>query len=179
MLDILMLAAGDGHAPFYLDPHTWGLVVWTGLTFGIVLVILYKVAWGPLLDKLEEREAGIAGEVENATRIRREADEVKARYEAQLEDIRKEAQSIIDEAESDKKGIIKEAHSKAAQDAKEIRARAERDVHLAKEKALAEVRLTAVGLAMDIAGKVITAEVDGARHQAIVDGVLANYAGSN
>lgn len=171
-----LLAAGDGHhAPPLLDPHGFGLIFWTGLIVGLVMIALYKLAWGPLLEALDKREQAIAGAIEEAAQTKREAEAVKQRYEDQLEQVRQEAQKIIDEGEADKKRILADARAKATQEADEIKARAERDISLAKNKALGEVKQSAAVLAMAIAEKVIQAEVDQGKHSQIVDEVLAAY----
>ena len=178
-MNILLLLAESGghseHPAWWLDPHGPGLVVWTAATFAVVLMILYKLAWGPFVDALDKREEAIAGEVENSRKVRAEAEALKQQYEAQLEGVRQEAQQIIDEGEADKKRIIADAQSKATAEAQAIRDRADREIGLAKQKALAEVRKDAVTVGMAIAEKVINAEVDASRHQKIVDDVLAAY----
>jgi F-type H+-transporting ATPase subunit b len=171
----LFLAEQGEHVAFWLDPHTFGLVVWTGIAFAVVALILYSKAWGPLLEALDARERGIVGQKEEAERIRQEAEAVRRRYEEQLEGIRREAQQIINEGEADKKRIIDDAHARAAAEAQEVRERAERDVRLAKEKALAELKHEAVRIGMLVAEKVIGAEVDATRHKAIIDDVLVSY----
>jgi F-type H+-transporting ATPase subunit b len=168
---LLQLASGDGtHA--LLDPHKFGLVFWTGLIFGCVSMLLYKLAWGPLLTALGEREKKIAGAIDEAQVIKAEAEAEKKRFEDKMETARQAAQEIITEGESDKQRILADARAKAVTVADEIKARAERDITLAKNKALAEVKETAMTLGMAIASKVIQAEVKGAKHKAIVKGVL-------
>ena len=173
---LLQLAeGGHGEVHALLDPHGFGLVFWTAVTFLIVLVALYKVAWNPLMGALDQRELAIVGQVDASRKVREEAEALKAKYEAQLEGIRREAQKIIDEGEADRKRIVAEAHAKASQEAAEVKARAERDIRLSKQKALAEVKQDAVTLGMQIAEKVIGAEVDQTRHRAIVDDVLSRF----
>lgn len=172
----LRLAVEGAHAESWLlDPHAGGLVFWTAVTFAFVLLALYKMAWGPLLKALADREAAIEGAVRTAEQTRLEAERIRQDYEAKLESIRQEAQSIIDEGNADKKRIIAEAHAQAEKDGREIRARAERDIKLAKDKALAEVKQYATMLGLAIAEKVIGAEVDANRHRTIVDEVLTSY----
>lgn len=174
----LLLAESGGHTDhpaWWLDPHGAGLVVWTGATFAVVLMILYKLAWGPFTDALDKREEAIAGQVEASRKVRAEAEALKQQYEAQLEGVRQEAQQIIDEGEADRKRILQDAQAKANAEAQAIRDRADREIDLAKQKALAEVRQDAVKVGMAIAERVIDAEVDASRHQKIVDEVLAAY----
>ena len=140
------------------------------------LVLLYAgLAAERLRDDLGGVMVAIAGKVADAEKVHADAETLRKKYEDQLEGIRQEAQQIIDEGEADKKRIIQEAHDKAAGEAKAIRDRAEREIHLAKNKALEEVKLDAINLGVQIAEKVIAAEVDAAKHKAIVDEVLASY----
>ena len=173
-MSLLLFLAEGAHADthFLLDPHGVGLVFWTAVTFSVVLLALHKLAWGPLTSALDQREAAIAGQVADSRRIRDEAEAVRLKYEAQLEGIRREAQKIIDEGEADRKRIVADAHTKAEHEARDIKDRAERDIRLSKQKALAEVKTDAVSMAMQIAERVIGAEVDQGRHQVIVDEVL-------
>lgn len=168
---LLQLASGEGTPPI-LDPHKWGLVFWTGLIFAFVALLLYKLAWGPLLAALDEREKKISGAIDEAQSIKAEAEKTRQKYEDQMEKARAAAQEIIDEGEADKKRIIAEARTKAVTEADEIKARAERDISLAKNKALAEVKDSATELGMAIASKVIQAEIDAKKHKAVVGDVL-------
>src|SRR5262245_57203769 len=95
---LLLLVEEGAHegGPMLLDPEGFGLVFWTAVTFLVVLIALYKNAWGPLMTALDTREANIAGQVADARRVKDEAEALRAKYEAQLEGIRREAQKIID-----------------------------------------------------------------------------------
>lgn len=172
---LLPLASGDGNTPPLLDPHGFGLVFWTGLIFACVALLLYKLAWGPLLKALDEREHKISGAIDEAQQTKADAEALLKRYEAQMEKARQDAQAIINEGESDKKRILSDARTKATQEADEIKNRAQRDISLAKNKALAEVRESATSLGLAIAEKVIQSEVSGSKHQAVVDQVLDSF----
>ena len=117
-LSLLAESGGHSDAPqWWLDPHGAGLVVWTAATFAVVLMILYKLAWGPFVDALDKREEAIAGQVEASRKVRAEAEAIKQQYEAQLEGVRQEAQQIIDEGEADRKRIVQDAQAKATAEA--------------------------------------------------------------
>ena len=177
MTSLLYLAseAAGEHPDALLDPHGWGLVFWTALIFGIVGIILYQFAWGPVLQALQDREVAITGRIEDAKRQLVEAEQLKAQYEAKLEQARQEAESIIKEGEADKQRIISEAGSRATKDAADIRSRADRDIVLAKNKALSEIKDQASSLGLAIAERVLQAEIDPSRHQKIIDEVVDSY----
>jgi len=170
----LLLAAAEGTHTL-LDPHGFGLVFWTGIIFACVALILYRVAWAPMLEALRNREEAIAGSIAAAQRTRAEAEQLKQRYEDHLETARQEAQAIINEGEADKKRIVSEATAVAVREAGEIKARAERDIQLAKGKALAEVKAEATTLGLAIAERVLRAEIDAQKHKSLMDQVIASY----
>jgi F-type H+-transporting ATPase subunit b len=172
---LLFAAGGGGHTHALLDPHSWGLVFWTSLIFGIVGIILYQFAWGPVLQALQDREAAITGRIEEAKQKLADAERLKAEYEARLEIARQEADAIIKEGEADKQRIISEAHGKATKEASDVRGRADRDIVLAKNKALSEIKDQASSLGLAIAERVLQAEIDPSRHQKIIDDVVATY----
>src|SRR5438045_3434023 len=111
---VLLLAEQEGHeGPALLDPHSWGLVFWSAITFGVVLFVLRAKAWGPILSQLEKREKFIADSIAAAKKDREEASLILAEHKKQLEQVRNEAQAILNEAAADKKRLIEEAHAKA------------------------------------------------------------------
>lgn len=175
MTPLLLLAEEHGHEDWLLNPHGFGLVFWTGIVFALVAVLLYKLAWGPLLKALADREEAISGSIRDAQAIREEAAALKRKYEDELEHVRRDAEAIIEEGRADKARIVSEAHAVATQEAADIRARADRDIGLAKQKALADVKVHATKLGVQIASKVIAAEVDAGKHKAIIDEVIASY----
>ena len=115
-MDSFLILAEGGDQHWLLDPHQ-GLIVWTALCFALAAVVLYRYAWGPLLTALEAREEAIVGSIEAAEAKKQEAEQVRLKYEGQLENIRQDAQSIIDEGNADKARIIKDAHGKASKEA--------------------------------------------------------------
>ena len=74
------------------------LVLWTGVTFVIVLFTLKQFAWGPILEQLERREGAIRGAIEGAERERGEAAGLREQYEQRLQGSREEGQVLIEEA---------------------------------------------------------------------------------
>ncbi len=176
MNQLLYLAATDGeHPPVLLDPHGFGLVFWTAVIFGIVALLLYRLAWGPLLEALKAREEAITGSITSAEAIKKDAEGIREKWEEQMEGARQEAEAIINEGKADKAAVIRSANEQASREAAEIRARADRDIRLAKDKALSELKSDAASLGMMIAERVLAAEIDTQKHQGIIDEVNASY----
>ena len=172
-----LLASGGDAGPgsnALLDPHT-GLVFWQVLSFSVLVIMLSKTAWGPLIGGLEAREAKIRDALSAADKAREEAAQVGREHAALLESHRQEGEKILEEARQDAKGVLERARAEATSEADKIKARTASEIELAKAKAIEELREHSVELAMMLAGRVIGAEVDQARHKGLVDELLASW----
>jgi F-type H+-transporting ATPase subunit b len=166
---------GESKVPWFIDPDSGGLVLWTAISFGVVLVILYRTAWNKILEGLDAREKKIRGDIEAAEKNRLESQRLLEEYKHKLEAIKAEAAAIIEEGHADKKRIIEEAHAKATAETEETKARAIHEIELAKGKAIDELRKSTVKLAVQLAEKVVGAEVDQTKHRRLIDEALASY----
>lgn len=176
-LALFFLAEGEGHnkvSPL-LDPHGWGLVFWTGCSFLLVLVLLKRTAWGPILAALEKRENTIRSQLAAAEKDRADAARLLEDHKKQLEKVRNEAQAILNEAAADQKRMLEEAHAKANAEAEATKQRAIRDIELAKSKAVDELRQKSVDLALGLAEKVIGSEVDRAKQRRLIEDFVKDY----
>ena len=154
-----------------LTPN-FGLAFWTILTFLVVLFILRRYAWKPILDAMEARERGIQRLIDDAERARAEADELLKQYQRQLEEARAEGARILAEGKSAAEHLREELLARAQKDAEAIVARAGREIDMERLKALTEIKAQAVDLAIAAASKVIDAELDSARHRKLVEDYL-------
>jgi F-type H+-transporting ATPase subunit b len=150
------------------DPEFWVLVA---------AVIFVAVVWKPvkrsLVGSLDARAAQIRDELDNARRLRDEAEQTLAEFQRKQRDAQGEADAIIAHARA-------EAERIAAQSARELEAAlkrrqllAEDRIQQAEAKALAEIRAVAVDVAMAAAREVITAQLDEARGAALIDEAIA------
>ncbi len=174
-LALLFLAEhGEKTAPL-LDPESWGLIFWSAISFGLVLLILKKAAWGPILEGLEKRERTIADAIAAAQRDRAEAARLLDDHRKQLEKVKGEAQAILNEAANDQKRMLEEAHAKAAAETEATKQRAIHDIELAKGKAVDELRQKSIDLALQLAEKVIGSEVDRPKQKKLIDDFVKAY----
>jgi F-type H+-transporting ATPase subunit b len=167
--------AGGESVPILLDPHRWGLVFWSAVSFAVVLLILRKKAWGPILEGLEKRERTIADAIAAAKRDRAEAQKLLEEQTKKLGEVKNEAQTMLNAAVADAKRVTEEAMAKANAEAEATKQRALRDIDMAKAKALEELRTKSVDLAMELAGKVLGAEVDRQKQRRLVDEFVKQY----
>jgi len=136
-----------------------GLIFWKTLSFIIVLVILRKYAWQPILKGLEDREREISESLKNAEYIRKEMarlEEVKSQKTQEAEKLRLE---VIARARSEAGQIIHLARDKATQDADLMLKTAQSNVEFFKNSVLVQLKSQIASLSLDIAEKVLNDEL--------------------
>jgi F-type H+-transporting ATPase subunit b len=130
------------------------------LNFLVLVFVLAKFAYKPLLGIMEERKNKIAGDLEAAEKAKNDAEAVKAEYAAKLADARQEAQAIIDNARK----TAQAAHDKIMADTKveqEQYVAAQKEIIATeKNKAMDEVRAQVISLSMIAAGKIVEQKLD-------------------
>ena len=139
-----------------VDP---GLYIWTIVTFGVLVLLLRKFAWGPLLAALDRREKMIAGAVDDARKAREELERVKQDSAKVLAEARKDAESIVARTRADAERLREELRTKAADEAAGIVTNAERRIQQETAKAIQQVRAEAVDVSLAIASKLLQRNV--------------------
>ncbi|MFA6109476.1 MAG: F0F1 ATP synthase subunit B [Candidatus Latescibacterota bacterium] len=159
-----------------LEPHA-GTIAWTIITFLIVLFVLKGTVWKPLLQALDQREAGIKEALEGAERVRAQAQtmlEEQAQHAAQAEaEARETVRQAREAAQRAGQEIIEAARKEAQQAVIQARLRIESE----KRTAIAELRREVAELAVQAAGAVINANLDNERNRRLVDELIAGVPG--
>jgi F-type H+-transporting ATPase subunit b len=137
----------------------FGLIFWTLLAFIIVLVILKKYAWKPILASLHQREQGIAESLATAERVRAEMAQLKSENEELLAKAREERGLMLKEARDTKDRIISEAKEQAKTEANKIMVEAQQAINIQKMAAITEVKNQIGKLVIEIAEKVLQKEL--------------------
>ncbi|MCX6640823.1 MAG: F0F1 ATP synthase subunit B [bacterium] len=132
-----------------------GSIIWTFATFAIVLFVLWKFAWGPILKGLQAREDGIRKDIDDAKKSRLDAQELLEKYQKQLDESRKEAQRLISEANARSEALFAEKIKEVATETDALREKAKAEIELARQKAVQELRQEVVEIAISAAAKVI------------------------
>jgi F-type H+-transporting ATPase subunit b len=149
-----------------------GLMVWTVATFLVLLVVLSKFAWKPLLQSLKDREDTIRQALEMAEKARGDAAELLKQNELNLARAEEEYQKIIREgkafAEKLKEDVVARAHQQAQREIQQAKEEIQRDVDAAKQQLRNEV----ADLAVQAAGKILDETLDPQKHKKIVDNFL-------
>jgi len=149
-----------------------GLIIWTIVTFIVLMVVLRLVAWKPLLAMLDEREKTIHDSLEQARKAREEAETIMAQHREMIGKARQEMAAIIEKAQRDAEArradILARAHKEAEEKAKQFTAELERQ----QRAALRQVREEAVDLVVAAASRLVQAELNEDRHRKLASGAL-------
>ncbi len=136
-----------------------GLVFWMVLSFSIVLFLLKKFAWKPILDSLKERETSIEDALKSAEQAREEMAKLNAENEKILAQARAEKEAILKDAKETQNMIIAEAQNKAKLEGEKLIASAKVAIENEKNAAMASIKEQMVDLSIEIAEKVIKQEL--------------------
>ena len=146
----------------------WGNVILTLSVFIVLLAVLGKWAWGPILAGLQKREEHIRQSIEEAEKARADGEKALAEYKEKLTEAQGEAQAIIDKGRADAVALAEELKQKAQDEGQHLRAQAARDISSAKDQALKEMYDQSVNLAADIAGRIIRKELSADDHRELL-----------
>lgn len=145
-----------------------GNAVWTLVIFFLVLFVLGKFAWGPLLQGLQQREEFIRDSLEGARKDREEAAAQLQEYSAKLDAARGEASGLVEEARRAGEGVKTRLEQDARDEAEKIVERARREIELAKKAAIKDLYAAGAELATSVASKVLEREVSPQDHERLI-----------
>jgi F-type H+-transporting ATPase subunit b len=160
-------SAGGGL--FAVDPGLW---LWTIVVFLIVLTVLAKFAWGPILKGLESRESGIRGAIDESERARREAAALLEEHKRQLADARRQAQELVQEGREAGQRLRAEIEAKARDESERMLERARSEINREREQAVEALRRESVDLALAAASTVLGKKLDAAADRQLVEDYL-------
>src|SRR5260221_3867779 len=136
-----------------------GLFVWNVIIFLILLLVLRKLAWKPILKSLKERETGISDSLASAEKIKVEMAQMKSENEALLAKAREERAQLLKEARETKDKIINEAKEQSKIEANKIITEAQAAIDTQKMAALTEVKNQIGKLVIEVTEKVLRKEL--------------------
>jgi F-type H+-transporting ATPase subunit b len=148
-----------------IDP---GVILWTLIIFVILLFVLKKLAWKPILGMVAEREKRIRESLETAERVRADSERALAEQKALLDVQRQEMTEAMRRAREEAERGATVLLEKARAEANDLAARARRQMDEDRRRALEEVRVEAVELAMAAAGHLLAQSLDQDSHRRIV-----------
>jgi len=157
---------GGPTSPFAGD---LGNIVWTLVIFVLLLLVLGKFAWGPVLNTLQRRESFIRESLEQARRDREAAEQRLREYEQKIRKANEEAGAIVEEARRDAEATRRRAQEQAQAEAAEMIERAKREIGIARDTAIKDLYQAVADMATEIAGKILRRSLNEDEHRRAVE----------
>jgi F-type H+-transporting ATPase subunit b len=147
-------------------------IIFGGLAFVILFILMAKVAYPGIKKGMEDRAQRIRQNLDDAERVRAEAQGVLEDYQRQVGDAKAEAARIIDEARQTAEQLRRDLMARAEAEAAEVRTRSQDDVLAAQERAVADLRGQVATLAIDLAEKVVERNLDRDTNVALINSYI-------
>jgi F-type H+-transporting ATPase subunit b len=142
-----------------INEFSVGLFFWQAVVFILLLFLLKKYAWGPILNSVNEREQGIKDALDAAQKAKLEMASLQADNEKLLQEARAERETMLKEARQIKASMIAGAKDEAQAEASKAIAGAQATIEAEKKAAVAELKQTVSSLSISIAEKIVKSEL--------------------
>ncbi len=152
-----------------------GLIFWTAITFILVMLILKKIAWGPILTALQDREKGIQSSIDRAHQAKDESEAILRKNRELLSKADAEADRILREGKDYAEKLRADITEKAQSEAKKMIASAKDEIEQEKRRALDVLRNEVADLAVKGAEKIIKTALDADMQKKIVNSMIQDF----
>ncbi len=169
----LILAAEEGGGGSFLVKPGIGLMIWTLVAFGILLLLLRSLAFPRIAENLDKRQRAIEESIETAERTRREAEELLAEYRQRLHDARQQAEEIVARARKAGETHERESLEAARVQREELMAQTRRDIEAETRRAIQEIRSEVADLTVMATEKVTRKALSADDQRRLVDEALS------
>jgi F-type H+-transporting ATPase subunit b len=142
-----------------------GLIFWMLVSFSLVMYILAKYAWGPIMKGIHQREDTIEKALEAANEAKKEMLQLKAGNEQLLRDAKDERDALMRDARKVRESILDEARAKAAEESARILENARENIQFEKMAAINELKNQIASISIEIAEKLIGKELENKEQQ--------------
>lgn len=142
-----------------------GLIFWMLVSFSLVMFILSKYAWGPIMKGIHQREETIEKALEAANEAKKEMLQLKAGNEQLLRDAKDERDALMRDARKVRESILDEARAKAAEESARILENARENIQFEKMAAINELKNQIASISIEIAEKLIGKELENKQQQ--------------
>lgn len=166
---ILLLSGESGNPLLKIDT---GLIIWTILTFIVLVIVLGKFAWKPILHALHSREQEIADSLKKAEEAKKDAERMMNENKIAMEKASNETSRLIAEGRAMAEQLKNDIVSKANESAKKILDQAKEEITREKESAMAQLRTEVADLSIAVAEKILEESLDSAKQKKMVDKAL-------
>ena len=167
-----LLASGGAKPPLQLAPDT---LLFSFIIFGVLLAVLYKFAWGPIVEGLELREKKMADDIEGARTANEKAQAQLAAYDAKIAGAESEAAALIAEAKNDALAAKDKIMADASEEAQRTKDRALADIEAAKNAAVRDLAESSVDSAVSLAGSIVGRSLDKKDHKDLIEKSISQF----
>lgn len=165
-------AADD--SPFSGEAHQiLDLAIWTVVVFLILLFVLSKFAWKPMLQGLQKREQDIRDARDEAHKVREEAHKLHEQLQAEMAQAAQKVHAMLDEARRDAEGAKADLIAAARAEIQTERERLHREIQVETDQALQSLWTRAAELATQVSAAALGRQIDGDGHRRLIDEALA------
>lgn len=171
MLLVLAFNSGGEASGGPLDVNP-GLIIWTFVTFALLVILLKKVAWKPILNSLSEREALIKDSLDKAENARKEAEKLIAENKVGMAKAEEEAQKIVDQGRELAEKLKSQILEESKQSAKKMIENATSEIERKNAEAFNKLKAQVSDIAISAAEKILRENLDKTQQQKIVDKYL-------
>lgn len=173
LLPAVARASEEGASPGLFSGDV-GVAIWTVVIFVLVVFVLGRFAWGPMLNAIQARESFIRDSLKKAADEREAAEQLLRDYERKLAEARAEATSIVEEARRDAESVKSKLEQAAREEGDRLMARAKQEIHLARDKAVKDLYTTSANLATNLAERILRREIRPEDHERLIAESLAD-----
>ena len=150
-----------------------GLIIWTIVIFVLLLILLRKIAWTPLLGALNTREESIKNSLDNAEKLKKEAEELIEQNKKNLAEANAKSMEIINQAKEVANKLGDELKQKANEDAQKIIEQAKAEIEQQKNSAMDDLKDKISDIAIEAAEKIISESLDKEKQKKLVNDFLS------
>jgi F-type H+-transporting ATPase subunit b len=156
-----------------------GLIIWTMITFVLVMIVLWLFAWKPIATALDSRNTRIEDDLKKSEDLRKEAESLLKGYESRIDSAHKEVADMLDSARKDAESAKARILAEAQKEASAQRDRATHDIDQIRLKAVKEIQDLAVDISIQLLSRVMKGGLKESEHREIVLQELKNLKSNN
>ena len=171
-MSFLLAAEEGGDQPGLVDPVI-GVMIWTLIVFGIVMLVLWKVVFPRIAEALDKRQRAIEESIDSAERTRREADQLLAEYRERLSEARSQADDIVARARRTAEAAENETITQARAKREEMMEQTRRDIEAETRRAIQQIRAEVADLTVLATEKVTRKSLDSGDQRRLVEEALS------
>ena len=166
-----------GHHEEGANPFAWqtDLALWSLVVFAILVAILGFCAFKPIAQALDQREQSVADNIAGAERANQEAKDLLAQYQDKLSEAEGEVKAIVEAGKKEAERAGEAIVAKARNAAEAERVRATKEIESATDGVLQELAKRSADLAVKLAGKIISKDLDVGSHTDLIDNAVSDF----